>query len=117
MTYTEAIVLMLLKKIERERTPAAVFHLLKGKRSAQTIQDAHLFSMEKWFQVAPFLRMDSYGRLLERLGKNGLIEQTDQSVTVLPSGMEAALHTLGGADPFPHLSGWYHAKAAPLFFR
>ena len=45
----DAIVLDILSSMKGERSPSAVYHLLKGKRSSQTIQDAGLFAVSKYF--------------------------------------------------------------------
>ncbi|QQD80532.1 helix-turn-helix domain-containing protein [Bacillus siamensis] len=52
INYFDTVVLDCLDKIDGERTPSAVFHLLKGKKSSQTIQDAGLFQIAKYFGMA-----------------------------------------------------------------
>lgn len=48
-TFLEAIFLNCLDKFNGERSIFAIYHLLKGKKSSQTIQDAHLFGLRKLF--------------------------------------------------------------------
>lgn len=53
MTFLQAIVLVQLQRIEGVRTVYSIYHLLKGKKSSQTIQDAHLFNLGIFFKPFP----------------------------------------------------------------
>lgn len=112
----EAVVLCMLKEVEGERTASSVFHLLKGKKSAQTIQDAHLFKLDKWFQTTPFLTMELFDRMIEDLQASGSLQGERQRLFVTAEGtnkMRAAFEKTG---EFPQLSGWKLAGTAPVFF-
>ena len=51
MSYIESIILNCLKQLNGERTIYSIYHLLKGKKTSQTIQDAHLFEITHYFGV------------------------------------------------------------------
>lgn len=116
MRCLEAVVLFMLDEIEGERTPSSVFHLLKGKKSAQTIQDAHLFKLDKWFQSAPFLQMDVFDGLIWRLQEAGWLEGERQRLFVTTKGRNEVAAVFNQTGSFPLLSGWKLAGTAPLFF-
>ncbi|WP_156153427.1 helix-turn-helix domain-containing protein [Domibacillus robiginosus] len=116
MRCLEAVVLCMLKEVEGERTASSVFHLLKGKKSAQTIQDAHLFKLDKWFQTTPFLTMALFDQLIEGLQQSGCLEGDRQRSFVTAKGRDEIKDVLGQIGTFPHLSGWKLGGTAPLFF-
>ncbi|MEC2056755.1 helix-turn-helix domain-containing protein [Peribacillus psychrosaccharolyticus] len=59
LTYFEIIVLYGIKVFDGERSIYAIYHMLKGKKSSQTIQDAHLFGLSPLFGTLPsILRKD-----------------------------------------------------------
>ena len=51
LTFLQTIILFCLQKINGERTIYSIYHLLKGKKSSQTIQDTHLFHLQSLFQT------------------------------------------------------------------
>lgn len=58
----EVLILYLVRKLQGNRSLSGVIHILKGKRSAQTIQDLSLFHLENWAGV---LRNNTYQQLRE----------------------------------------------------
>ncbi len=116
MSCLEAVLLLMLKKVEGERTSSAVFHLLKGKKSAQTIQDAHLYKLTKWFQTAPFLTMSSFEQLLANLLGSSYLTGDVQRPYVTEKGLDEMNKKFEQTSVFPFLSGWQLSGTAPLFF-
>lgn len=112
----DAVILHMLKEVEGERTASSVFHLLKGKKSAQTIQDAHLYKLAKWFQTAPFLKMDTFDRLIQQLLETGCLEGERQRLFVTDKGISEMAEVFQKTGTFPFLSGWNLAGTAPVFF-
>ena len=51
LTFLQTMILYCLQKINGERTIYSIYHLLKGKKSSQTIQDTHLFHLNRFFQT------------------------------------------------------------------
>ena len=51
--YLQAIILYAIKKFQGERSIYAIYHMLQGKKSSQTIQDAHLFGLTNIFGTIP----------------------------------------------------------------
>lgn len=116
MRCLDAVILHMLKEVEGERTASSVFHLLKGKKSAQTIQDAHLYKLAKWFQTAPFLKMDSFDQLIQQLLQTGCLEGERQRLFVTEKGRNEMAGVFQKTGCFPFLSGWKLAGTAPIFF-
>ena len=51
LTFLQTMILFCLHKINGERTIYSIYHLLKGKKSSQTIQDTHLFHLQPFYQT------------------------------------------------------------------
>ncbi|MGN4125801.1 helix-turn-helix domain-containing protein [Lysinibacillus sphaericus] len=49
------ILLQIFQKLNNERTVSAAYHVLRGKRSGQTIQDVGLFQLHNYFGLLPKL--------------------------------------------------------------
>ncbi|MBO8154920.1 MAG: helix-turn-helix domain-containing protein [Bacillaceae bacterium] len=70
-------------RLEGERSPSAIYHILTGKRSAQTIQDSKLFHLHQYFGVLPKLRQYSFKNQLSDLikGNDVVVEGDDMFLT------------------------------------
>ncbi|OCA92723.1 helix-turn-helix domain-containing protein [Pseudobacillus wudalianchiensis] len=118
MPFLQVLLLMMIDQINGQRTSSAVFHLLKGKKSSQTIQDAKLYHLDKWFQTAPFLEREAFERFIHNLADHRLIEfdpLNHVNITVL--GKEK-LKALSAALPsLTSLNGWKLQDCATLFWK
>lgn len=74
MTFLEALILWILKKLKSERSVYAVFHLIKGKKSSQTIQDAYLYQIKALFYTFPYLKRSDFDECIQSLINKGLLE-------------------------------------------
>ncbi|SDD46653.1 Uncharacterized protein YpbB [Terribacillus halophilus] len=50
-----SIIMHAAQPIRKERSAASIYHLLQGKRSAQTLQDAHMYGLTHLFGIYPKL--------------------------------------------------------------
>lgn len=69
----EHIILECAEKFSHKRTDSAIFHLLTGRKSTQTIQDVHLFQLKNYYGIYPALRRDKYNEIIRKLIKAELI--------------------------------------------
>lgn len=70
------IILHSLQQIDGERTVNSIYYLLTGKQSIQTIQDAHLFTLDRYFSLYKPLQMDAFQSELLPLIEEEYIEPT-----------------------------------------
>ncbi|KIL48963.1 hypothetical protein KP77_21740 [Jeotgalibacillus alimentarius] len=117
MNYLDAMMMVGLDIINGERTQSSIYHLLKGKKTSQTIQDAQLFGVSPQFQIYPALSRKNYDqRLSGLLQKDFLAEQRDGIIVVTASGKKA-LSDFFEVRPVPYdLNGWKYQKSAPVFW-
>lgn len=118
MTFLQAILLQCLQTVEGERTVYSVYHLLKGKKSSQTIQDAHLFSLKHLFKSYSQMDRAGFDRLMSELAGTGYIEERSlQRMAVTGKGREA-LQDFWQSRKYPeHLNGWVYQDASVLLWK
>ncbi|WP_347549809.1 helix-turn-helix domain-containing protein [Pseudalkalibacillus hwajinpoensis] len=110
MSYFEGMLLVVLNRFGSDRSLSAAFHLLKGKKSSQTIQDAKLFRIGFLFGMLKGLERDQFDRVVLRLEKSGLLKRNYQGSVILTSKGNTELRGFLESNPFPDsLNGWkYH---------
>ena len=118
MTYIEAVFLYCLSKINGERTIFSIYHLLKGKRSSQTIQDAHLYSLTSMFYAYPLIERSAFERLAADLVEKKLISQVEIEKYVITEEGKRSLTIFFNEKSFPSsLNGWLYGGAVESFWK
>ena len=113
MNQFESILLFCLKKLNNERTIYSIFHLLNGKKSSQTIQDAHLFSLKKFFGIYDTLTRESFENKIEIMLEKQWINSSGENRFILTPNGELYLNN----NQLPqYLNGWTYHLFTPLFW-
>lgn len=73
VTLLHALILKCLHTINGERTISSVYHLLSGKKSSQTIQDAHLYRLSYLFKTLPRWSRKQFEKNINDLFQKDLI--------------------------------------------
>jgi uncharacterized protein YpbB len=109
--YIYILILFCIQKINGERTIYSIYHLLKGKKSSQTIQDSHLFQLIKVFQTFPSISRKYFDDAIIELENNQLIECIEGETYRLTEKGTTLLYEKMTQLPLPkHLNGWkYHS--------
>jgi len=118
MTFIEVLVLYCLQRIKGERTIYSVLHILNGKKSAQTIQDIHIFELMPLFQTYPNLSRLEFERIILALKEQEWIKEwkTIQHHVISPKQKDE-LERLLIEYPIPtHLNGWKYHRIAVGFW-
>lgn len=63
------------KKIETERSIANLYHLLTGRRSIQTIQDAELYQLQNYYGIYRSLSKKRFDQFIKELVNKGFLFQ------------------------------------------
>src|SRR5690625_3389836 len=67
--------------MKEERTIYSIFYLLKGKRSIQTVQDAHLFNLTSYYGIYKKISLHEYDVILQNLLDEQKINYNDTTHT------------------------------------
>ncbi|WP_227395250.1 helix-turn-helix domain-containing protein [Jeotgalibacillus aurantiacus] len=117
MKYSEAIYLIGLDLFKGERSDSALYHLLTGKKTSQTIQDAHLFGLSPLFSIVPNLKRKQYDETIHHLKTQGCLSVNEASKSlVTDKGKEEVRHYFF-QHYFPaHLDGWRYGESGRVFW-
>ncbi|MEH7416016.1 helix-turn-helix domain-containing protein [Neobacillus drentensis] len=113
MLQLDTVILYCLKQLNSERTIYSIYHLLNGKKSSQTIQDAHLFSLKEFFGVYETLTREGFDQIAEELFKKNLIDDCgEQKYRLTDAGLEHLETTTWDH----YLNGWNFHSFTSLFW-
>ena len=117
LTFKQMIILFCLHKLQGERTIYSIYHLLHGKKSSQTIQDAHLFHLTALFQTDTNLSRQQLEKTVAELLHVQLItEIADQHYAVTPEGERQLIESLAETPIPQHVNGWKCQRTAIVFW-
>lgn len=103
------ILLHILSILNNERTVSSAYHLLKGKRSGQTIQDVGMYKLHQYFGILPKLDRAFFN---EEIGK--LVEE--QFINVQEDGFYSISNSFEVEPPSLYLNGWKYRGNEHIFF-
>ncbi|WP_223703506.1 helix-turn-helix domain-containing protein [Sutcliffiella deserti] len=101
-----------------ERTISAIYHLFKGKKSSQTIQDGNLFSVSFLFGILPDLTRPQLEKIIILLEKEKFIIADSNNYYSITSTGEKVLAK--GREEYPfsqYLNGWLYKGKAEIFWK
>lgn len=113
MLNIENIILYCIKQLNGERTIYSIYHLLNGKKSSQTIQDSHLFSLKNYFRLFDSLTRESFDKIIKNISNKALIRESGEQRFFLTVAGELRLEK----NPFPsYINGWDYHHLTDLFW-
>lgn len=108
----QQILLKILASFQNERTISAAYHLLKGKRSGQTIQDVGLFKLYPFFGLLPKLSRQKFDEQIDLLFvKNTIVIEENGYYKMTEKGIELAEEPLELT-----LDSWHYRGNEHVFF-
>lgn len=116
-SYLQMLVLYCLHKIDGQRTIYSILHLLNGKKSSQTIQDAHLFHLTSLFSTFPTITRNELEKLVNTIEYDGHIKQiSEQQYHLTKKGIKQ-VEDFFASHPLPkELNGWKYHQFTELFW-
>lgn len=84
----DSILLTIFQRLHGERSAQGVYHILRGKRSGQTLQDVEYYQVKSYYALLPQLSASEFQQALERMVADGLI-YIDKLVYVTAKGQMA----------------------------
>ncbi|MFC0472937.1 helix-turn-helix domain-containing protein [Halalkalibacter kiskunsagensis] len=118
-TTRQAIVATILDYFKESRSIYGIFHLLKGKKSAQTIQDGAFFGVLSYFGLFPSLKRHELEKDINHLILNGQAYWVEQDKAVLTNDGKEKLTQFQMENQYlSDLSGWqYHSYSEEFWLR
>ncbi|MFD1360587.1 helix-turn-helix domain-containing protein [Lentibacillus salinarum] len=114
----DAIVLTSYAKFHGSRSVSAVYHLLTGKRSIQTVQDAHIYQLNDFYGIYPTLQKQAFDEHIHRLSELNLLTFTNQNAGLPTSKGKHRMEQQDTYGPIQYFKGLlYHRKASVFWER
>ena len=110
--YFSQLLLLIVQKLNGERSYMAPFYLLKGKKSGQTMQDVTYFQLHSFFSIYPNLTKEEYELVIFVLQSEGLIEMKEGFLFITTNGRER-IKSLKA----PQFDGWNLRGNELVFWR
>lgn len=108
----QQIILQLVDRFNEERTISASFHMLKGKRSGQTIQDVRNYGMTQYFSLFPNLSKQLYDQTIHEMIELEWLKVNDLSIPHVTKMGHQKLDNI----PTLQLNGWLYRGNERIFF-
>jgi len=106
------ILLQIFQKLNNERTVSAAYHILRGKRSGQTIQDVGLFQLHNYFGLLPKLPRATFDEAVSTfLQYSWLNMQESGHYSMKKLGLQRAEQTTTFL-----FDGWHYRGNEHIFF-
>ena len=113
--YLHTIILYMIKKFQGERSIYAMYHMLQGKKSSQTIQDAHLFGLTNIFGAVPSFTRLQLHTIIETLVTKKWIQVHGKTDVFMIS--QEGENQLAATLPIPtRLNGWKYQNITRVFW-
>ncbi|MCP3025823.1 helix-turn-helix domain-containing protein [Halobacillus sp. A5] len=79
----EAILLKCIQSLRGERSISGIFHLIQGKRSSQTLQDAKIYNIDLFFATAPSIKKEQVEEAVVRMAAKGWVYINEEKIPVI----------------------------------
>ncbi|MDS9470798.1 helix-turn-helix domain-containing protein [Sporosarcina pasteurii] len=103
---------VLFSKLDGEKTANAALHLLRGKRSGQTIQDVKYYDLKMFFGLLPKLPQQLFNETINELVQLNCIEIDASSILHVT---ESGRKLVESSRAF-HFNGWDYRGREEMFF-
>lgn len=104
----DELVIAVMKTINLERTLSAPYHVIKGKKSGQTIQDIGYYKLHPYFALMPRLEKAVYDQAVKSLINRNYIRFNEEVIDLTEKAIDL---------PIPHspLNGWKYRGNEMIF--
>ena len=115
----DGIILKCSLHIQEERTSSAIYHLLHGKRSIQTVQDAHIYQLEHFYGISPTLTKQKFDKKMNDLLSQGLLATSSYTDTTYKPTQLAKpwIEKKQRHLPFNQFNGLKYFESGPIFIQ
>ncbi|WP_026673217.1 helix-turn-helix domain-containing protein [Alkalihalobacterium bogoriense] len=111
------LILYILYQFNGNRSIYGVYHLLKGKRSSQTIQDGHLFRCLFLFGIIPTLTREQTDKCIQHLESIRAVTRVREERFVVTKLGENIVQQFQEEAPFfHHIDGWKYKEVDMRFW-
>ncbi|WP_438318383.1 helix-turn-helix domain-containing protein [Sporosarcina sp. FA9] len=107
-----SILLTIISRMDGERTIYNGLHLIRGKKSGQTLQDVEYYNLKAFFGIWPKLAIELYDEAVDQLIKSDYLSIQENSIVHVTEIGKKLSSTL----PTYHFNGWDYRGNEIVFF-
>lgn len=111
-----SIILDCMKHINGERTTASIFHLLVGKRSIQTLQDANIYKITTYYGICRNLQRYQFEQEINRLVDEKHIDLDSKNMARITPIGQTNLELAYQKYPLSQLNGLKFDRISDIFW-
>ncbi|WP_440895759.1 helix-turn-helix domain-containing protein [Amphibacillus sp. Q70] len=112
------LILLAVSSVKGQRSTASIYHIFSGRRSAQTIQDAHIYQLTNLYAIYNQLKRREFEQVLAHLIEQNYLRIDDQNHAELTKMGELYLNEHKDDHPIQAFKGIdYVNKTGPFMAR
>ncbi|MBM7569794.1 helix-turn-helix domain-containing protein [Aquibacillus albus] len=109
------VVLDCIYKLNGERSASAIYHLLTGKRSSQTLQDARIYHLKNYFGILKSLNRSKFLECINQLNNNDFIIVEENNYVILTERGFSYLKKISNQEQLSQFSGLNYERITNIF--
>ncbi|UZJ80795.1 helix-turn-helix domain-containing protein [Fictibacillus sp. KU28468] len=117
MNTRDGILLYCLKQFNGERSLSGILHLVKGKKTSQTLSDGHLFNLSFLFGVLPSFEREEFEKTISHLIERSLAKRLEDRYIITEEGDEQLAKLLKDRPYLFAFNGLRYRNAELPFYR
>ncbi|WP_100407169.1 helix-turn-helix domain-containing protein [Bacillus solitudinis] len=118
MKVDEVLMLVICNSFGQERSVYGAYHLLKGKKSAQTIQDGHFFAALPYFGLLKHLKREEINDIIHSFEERGMAKRlADDRIEITEKGRKRIEEYFEQRTYLMYLQGWSYDYLAKIFWQ
>lgn len=117
----KGIVFECLRRINKERTVFSIYYLLKGNRSIQTVQDAHLYDLDAFYGIHKKLTKQMFEEKVNDFITEGFLKETtnekNQKIIYITQKAVNWLEVNNSVLYFQYFNGRHYHEIGEVFYQ
>src|SRR5699024_4996826 len=109
------IIMSCCSRFKDGRSISAVYHLLKGKRSIQTVQDSHIYQLNRFYGIYPSLQKRDFEEHIHQLADEDMLLLNNTNAAMTTVRGENWLREQKKHVPVNYFNGMEYYQKASIF--
>lgn len=110
------IIITCCSKFRGDRSISAIYHLLKGKRSIQTVQDSHIYDLKHFYGVYQTLHKQDFDEQILNLVKNNWLKPMEDNKALPTDKGHNWINQHGKNVSANYFNGMEYYRKVPVFW-
>ncbi|MFD2704406.1 helix-turn-helix domain-containing protein [Salibacterium lacus] len=117
LSFRRQMFLLLAERMNQERSIQALYHILTGKKSSQTIQDIKWYNVTYFFRMFPYWKETEFENDTNDLQYHRYIASHNNRVLITEQGRSQNDNFRTSYSWPPIYNGWLYGKSAAVFWK